>query len=255
MDENELRRIAGKENIPVGILEKDYVLSVMLIHLEDLGILDYLVFKGGTAIKKIYYPETRFSEDLDFNYYEIGREEIFQQIEDNLNHDIKESDVEFTGTKDFNHSDTGLTFRVGYLGPLNHRNSIKLDLSGREKLLEPKNESEILHDYITLKNRGKVKIPSMSIKGILAEKCRALMMRSESKDLFDIWFLIKQGVDLDLDLVRRKHEGYKEEWDKEEYQNRLNTLKNTWQRDLESFLDKVPKFERVKEELNEVLHF
>jgi len=95
----------------------------------------------------------------------------------------------------------------------------------------------------------------MSIKGILAEKCRALMMRAESKDLFDIWFLIKQGVDLDLDLVKRKHEGYKENWDKEEYQNRLNTLKNTWQRDLESFLDQVPKFEMVEKELNSVLYF
>ncbi len=138
MDENELRRIAGRENIPVGILEKDYVLSVMLIHLKDLGILDHLVFKGGTAIKKIYYPETRFSEDLDFNYYEIDREDIFQQIEDNLTHNIKGSDVEFRGTKDLNYSDSGLTFRIGYLGPLNHRNSIKLDFSGREKLHEPK---------------------------------------------------------------------------------------------------------------------
>ncbi len=255
MDENELRRIAGRENIPVGILEKDYVLSVILIHLKDLGILDYLVFKGGTAIKKIYYSKTRFSEDLDFNYYEIGREEIFQQIKDNLNHSIKESGIEFTGTKDLNCSDTGLTFRIGYIGLLQHKNSIKLDFSGREKLLEPMYEGEILHDYKNLKNRGKVKIPSMSIKGILAEKCRALMMRAESKDLFDIWFLIKQGIDFDLDLVKRKHEGYWEKWDKEEYQNRLKTLKNTWKRDLESFLDRVPEFEEVKEELNEILHF
>ena len=255
MDENELRRISGRENIPVGILEKDYVLSVMLIHLRYLGILDYLVFKGGTAIKKIYYPKTRFSEDLDFNYYEIGREEIFQQIEDNLNHNIKESGIEFTGTKDLNYSDTGLTFRIGYVGLLQHKNSIKLDFSGREKLLEPMYEGEILHDYKNLKNIDGIKIPSMSIKGILAEKCRALMMRAESKDLFDIWFLINQGVDFDLDLVRKKHEGYKENWDKKEYQNRLNTLKNTWQRDLESFLDQVPKLERVEKDLNRVLYF
>ncbi len=255
MDENELRRIAGRENIPVGILEKDYVLSVMLFHLKDVGILENLVFKGGTAIKKIYYPKTRFSEDLDFNYYEIDREEIYQQIKNNLDHDIVDSNVEFTRTKDLNYSDTDLTFRIGYIGPLNHRNSIKLDFSGRELLVEPKSESEILHDYTDLKNKGSIKIPSMSIRGILAEKCRALMMRAESKDLFDIWFLTKQGIDFDLDLVRRKHDGYKEEWVKEEYQNRLKTLKNTWKRDLESFLDKVPKFERVREELNEVLYF
>ncbi len=155
MDENEVRRIAGRENVPVGILEKDYVLSVMLFHLKDVGILDNLVFKGGTAIKKIYYPEARFSEDLDFNYYDIDREDIFKKVKTNLEHDIPDPDVEFAGTKDLNYSDSGLTFRVGYIGPLVHKNSIKLDFSGRETLLEPKNESEILHDYATLKNKGK----------------------------------------------------------------------------------------------------
>lgn len=255
MDENELRRIAGRENVPVGILEKDYILSVMLIHLKDIGILEHLVFKGGTAIKKIYYPETRFSEDLDFNYYDIDREDIYQQIKDNLDHYIVDPDVEFTGSKDLNYSDTDLTFRIGYMGPLKHKNSIKLDFSGRDNLLEPKNESEILHEYPDLKNKSRIKIPSMSISGILAEKCRALMMRAESKDMYDIWFLTKQGIDFDLNLVKRKHEGYEEEWSKEKYQNRLKKLENTWKRDLDSFLDQVPKFVRVKEELNEVLAF
>ena len=255
MDENEIRRIAGRENIPVGILEKDYILSVMLIHLKDIGILEHLVFKGGTAIKKIYYPETRFSEDLDFNYYDINRENIFQQIKNDLKHNIEETDVEFIDTKDLNYSNTGLTFRIGYMGPLKHKNSIKLDFSGREELIEPKNESEILHDYPDLKNKGRIKIPSMSISGILAEKCRALMMRAESKDLFDLWFLTKRGVSFDLDLVKRKHEGYEEEWSKEKYLNRLKKLENTWKRDLESFLDQVPKYETVEEELNEVLNF
>ncbi len=30
---------------------------------------------------------------------------------------------------------------------------------------------------------------------------------------------------------------------------------NTWKRDLESFLDRVPEFERVEKELNRVLYF
>jgi len=29
-------------------------------------LCENLVFRGGTALKKIYFPEFRFSEDLDF---------------------------------------------------------------------------------------------------------------------------------------------------------------------------------------------
>lgn len=254
MDEAELGRRAGLENIPSGILEKDYVLSVMLIHLGKIDILDYLVFKGGTAIKKIYYPEARFSEDLDFNFYQIDGEKIFKKINKNLDQEITDS-VEFTKTKDFNQSNTGLNFRVGYIGPLNHENSIKIDLSGREKLLEPKTVSQILHDYPDLSKTEDVNIPTMSRRGILSEKCRALMMRAESKDLYDIWYLTKQGVEFDIDMVKEKHTGYEENWDEKCFENRLKELKNTWNRDLMSFLNEVPEFEQVRKDLKKILTF
>lgn len=80
MDENELRRIAGRENIPVGILEKDYVLSILLIHLNDIDILENLVFKGGTAIKKMYYPKTRFSDLEELQIPHLSRSKTLEKI-------------------------------------------------------------------------------------------------------------------------------------------------------------------------------
>lgn len=80
MDENELRRKAGLENVPVGILEKDYVLSVMLLNLGKEKILDDLVFKGGTAIKKIYHPETRFSDLEELEIPHLSRSETLERI-------------------------------------------------------------------------------------------------------------------------------------------------------------------------------
>lgn len=55
-------------------IEKDYVLSWILLgvaHHEQLR--EVMVFKGGTALKKIYFEDYRFSEDLDFTLlkYEI----------------------------------------------------------------------------------------------------------------------------------------------------------------------------------------
>lgn len=47
-------------------IEKDYVLTWKLLAVADSRLRDHLAFKGGTALKKVYVPEYRFSEDLDF---------------------------------------------------------------------------------------------------------------------------------------------------------------------------------------------
>src|SRR5205809_7544860 len=50
------------------IIEKDYLLSWVLAGISGVPELrEHLVFKGGTALKKCYFGEYRFSEDLDFS--------------------------------------------------------------------------------------------------------------------------------------------------------------------------------------------
>lgn len=50
------------------VLERDYVLSWILAGISRHGQLrETLVFKGGTALKKCYFGDYRFSEDLDFS--------------------------------------------------------------------------------------------------------------------------------------------------------------------------------------------
>ena len=63
---NELARQGG-QRIPEAVLERDYCLSWFLVGISQTRFLqEILVFKGGTAIKKCYIPDYRFSEDLDF---------------------------------------------------------------------------------------------------------------------------------------------------------------------------------------------
>ena len=66
IDDVSLRRIATEKRVPLGTVEKDFAISCALLAISKSGLKDHLVFKGGTAIKKIYYPEARFSEDMDF---------------------------------------------------------------------------------------------------------------------------------------------------------------------------------------------
>ena len=63
----ELQRLANRERVALGILEKDYVLTEVLKALSQVPALkDLLIFKGGTALRKVYFPHWRYSEDLDF---------------------------------------------------------------------------------------------------------------------------------------------------------------------------------------------
>ena len=62
-------------------IEKDYILSWILKGIAQHEQLSKVIaFKGGTVLKKIYFEDYRFSEDLDFTLSndEISNEQIFE---------------------------------------------------------------------------------------------------------------------------------------------------------------------------------
>src|SRR5271167_1892583 len=62
---NRLARGGGRR-IPEAVLERDYCLAWFLVGLSRTPLRDRLAFKGGTALKRCYFGDYRFSEDLDF---------------------------------------------------------------------------------------------------------------------------------------------------------------------------------------------
>ena len=74
-------RTAGK---PQFVVEKDYALSYLLAGIVDVPMLrEMLVFKGGTCLRKAYFPGYRFSEDLDFTSREVlGCDVLLQALND-----------------------------------------------------------------------------------------------------------------------------------------------------------------------------
>jgi len=75
----ELSRLSARFRINETVLEKDYVLTWILLGIEDSDLYNALAFKGGTALKAIYFPEYRYSEDLDFTLLkEIDTEKLLE---------------------------------------------------------------------------------------------------------------------------------------------------------------------------------
>lgn len=62
---NRLAKTGGRR-IPEVVLERDYCLAWFLVGLSRSTLGDVLAFKGGTALKRCYFSDYRFSEDLDF---------------------------------------------------------------------------------------------------------------------------------------------------------------------------------------------
>ena len=62
----EISRLTGVGGVSEGAQEKDYVLAWRLAAQATLGPSS-LVFKGGTALRRCYFPGYRYSEDLDFS--------------------------------------------------------------------------------------------------------------------------------------------------------------------------------------------
>jgi predicted nucleotidyltransferase component of viral defense system len=60
----EVRNRARRLGVDAGLIRKDHVLNHVLAGIAaDPGDL---VFRGGTALSRVYRPDFRISEDLDF---------------------------------------------------------------------------------------------------------------------------------------------------------------------------------------------
>ena len=69
---DEVRRIAGALELEPRVIDHDYVLGCYLCFLgTKSNVQKKWLLKGGTALRKCYFEEYRFSEDLDFTVLDI----------------------------------------------------------------------------------------------------------------------------------------------------------------------------------------
>ena len=67
ISEAELRRTAARGGVDLMVLDLDYALGWFLAGLvSQTDAATRLIFKGGTCLRKCYFADYRFSEDLDF---------------------------------------------------------------------------------------------------------------------------------------------------------------------------------------------
>ena len=143
--------------------------------------------------------------DLDFTC----NSDVSNELESFLRKKIKEPDVIFTQVKKTDIGKLGRKYSVKYLNYNDHPMSVRIDLSLRKNVLKDVKTLPIRHFY-SLEN-GDSSIPSMSIEEIMAEKVQALAYAKKPRHLYDMWYLFRQGVKFDSNLVHSKLTFYGEE--------------------------------------------
>jgi len=127
---------AGGRRIPEAVIERDYVLAWFLTGLAGHPLRDVLAFKGGTALRRCWFEDYRFSEDLDFTLTHpitlegilAGLNEIFAAIEAACGLRIA-----FDREDRHGHQNSH-TFYLRYQGPLPAPNDVKVDITINEVL-------------------------------------------------------------------------------------------------------------------------
>jgi len=162
-------------------------------------------FKGGTALRFLF-NSFRFSEDLDFTC--VGEKRpLSRHLEKILPLIEKESGLTILVKDEKLFEDVGVGYRLvcqpNELIP--QPLGLKLDFSFREKPIEPEVSAIAVYDYPV---SPFPLVAHLSKKEILAEKIRAILTRKTARDLFDLWFLLKQGTPLDENLVTEKMKYY-----------------------------------------------
>jgi hypothetical protein len=139
ISKTELQRLANREKIALGVLEKDYVLTEVLKSLSQVvSLKDLLIFKGGTALRKVYFIDWRYSEDLDFTAKHEVKEEELRQSLDEWYYQVEQSSQIRLTTKMLHKPNGYARVRAQFTGPLAYPGMIFMDLSFDEPLcLDP----------------------------------------------------------------------------------------------------------------------
>lgn len=216
----EVQRIAGALGLEPRVIDHDYALGCYLCFLGNQATVQKKwLFKGGTALRKCYFEEYRFSEDLDFTVLGIISVE-------NLRNVLRSANIAMQGAigirtdereivVDVIEDDYGkesYEARIYYFGPWNYGGSprsIRIHTNRDESLVFPTNMLSVFHQYSDREELPAAFIQVYSLEEMMAEKLRAFSGQRKQAiphDIFDLYHLSRnvESVDKVLEAFPQK---------------------------------------------------
>ena len=174
------------------MVEQDLIISRSLVGLfSHPALSERLVFRGGTAIHKLFLPSPRrYSEDIDMVQIEAGPiGPVFDALRDVLTPLLgRPQRKQGPGV-------VTLTYRMVTEIPPVTPLRLKVEINSREHFAVrgvQKRRFAMVSPWFT----GACDIPTFDVHELMATKLRALYQRRKGRDLFDLWLgLTDMAVD------------------------------------------------------------
>lgn len=253
----EIQKKAREAKVRDQLIEKDYILSWILQGIsQHEELTKTLAFKGGTVLKKVYFVDYRFSEDLDFTLLDdiISNKQIFKWFSEVFEFVQEEANIILEIVDDNEHEDGGINFYISYTGPLGgqgYNKKVKIDISRCEKLVFEVTRQDV---FISYSDQKPHQILCYTLEEVLVEKLRSVMQRMQPRDFYDIWYLLeihKMDIDFFTSEFKEKCENKKlkpiEFYEK--LNKRLPQYKGRWQKSMADQILDLPEFEKIEREV------
>ena len=257
----EIQRKANREKVRDTQIEKDYILTWILSGIAVNEVLaKALVFKGGTVLKKFYFEDYRYSEDLDFTLIDddLTNEAIQDAFEEVFQYVREEANIPLA-MEDFGIHETGnINFYISYIGPLGGigaNKRVKVDISRTEKLCFGVENRSIFEAY---SDQEECAIQCYSLNEVMTEKMRSLLSRTQPRDYYDLWYLSEiEGMEMAELRYEFEEKARHKELDPNALQDKLEekvvVFKSRWEKSMKDQIADLPPFEQVHRELGK--HF
>jgi len=206
--EAELRRSAARSGVDPMVADLDYSLGWFVAALYSANALaTTLRFKGGTCLRKCYFPNYRFSEDLDFTATRgLRPNELMRWIEQATLWATEADGPDFGGSAvrleivEDEYGSEAYQARVYCRGPLRWSGdprAIRLDVTRQERLVLPPTTRHLIHPYSDQTTLAEANITCYTLTEIMAEKIRAVSGQRRfaiSRDIYDIHRLAQYDI-------------------------------------------------------------
>lgn len=188
----------------IDYIEIDILLTHLLQRMQEMGLMEHVVFKGGTMLRKMVFgPGGRLSTDLDFVVRSVDGlkpDDLALEIASVFQEDYRAINFQFNLAKDLGTTEGSCRAnprcRTSFT-PAGH--VIKIEVSFRaDPILPTELRPQLAQPYFGELDFVPAPVPCLKLEEAIAEKIRAAFQRPKIRDLHDLQQLKSHGFDTDL---------------------------------------------------------
>ncbi|MFK4086949.1 nucleotidyl transferase AbiEii/AbiGii toxin family protein [Kribbella sp. NPDC020789] len=192
-------------------IQRDYVFGWLISGIfKDSALRDTLVLKGGNALRKAYFPGTRFSDDLDLStehgiessalLAELNKVCSLTQDATGIRFDLERNRI--ADEQQIDNTRRAYKVRLYFkdlIGEKDHITlSVRMDVTEYDRLHLPIQTRQLIHPYSDA-DACTATIRCIKLEEALADKLKCLLQRRYCYDIFDLVYGAFVSRDIEVD--------------------------------------------------------